>query len=119
MPGWAGSPPAADRSLARAEEKLSRLETTRETVAEILGAERPIARGGAEAAAVDGDRHQIELTQAEAARREAEIRLVIDLVHVLEYLWAAAWCFHTAGDPAAEDWVAVQALAVLAGRPGR
>jgi hypothetical protein len=65
---------------------------------------------------VDGDRHQIELVQAEAARRNAEIHLVIDLVHVLEYIWTAAWCFHTPGDPAAEDWVAVQALAVLAGR---
>ncbi len=39
--------------LARAEERLSRLEITRETVAEILGAERPIAGGGVEAAAVD------------------------------------------------------------------
>ena len=65
---------------------------------------------------VDGDRHQIELIEAEAARRKAAIHLVIDLVHVLEHLWAAAWCFHTRDDPAAEDWVAVQALAVLAGR---
>jgi hypothetical protein len=64
----------------------------------------------------DGDRHQIELIEAEAARRKAEIRLVLDLVHVLEHLWAAAWCFHARDDPAAEDWVAVQALAVLAGR---
>jgi hypothetical protein len=64
----------------------------------------------------DGDRHQIELTEAEAARRKAEVHLVLDLVHVLEYLWAAAWCFHARDDPAAEDWVAVQALAVLAGR---
>ena len=65
---------------------------------------------------VDGDRHQIELIQAEAARRKAEVHLVLDLVHVLQYLWAAAWCFHARDDPAAEDWVAVQALAVLAGR---
>lgn len=64
----------------------------------------------------DGDRHQIELIQAEATRRKAAIHLVIDLVHVLEYLWTAAWCFHARDDPAAEDWVAVQALAVLAGR---
>ncbi len=27
----------------------------------------------------------------------------------------AAWSFHEAGDPAAEDWAAVKALAVLAG----
>ena len=65
---------------------------------------------------VDGDRHQIELIQAEAARRKAAIRVVLDLVHVLEHLWAAAWCFHARDDPAAENWVAVQALAVLAGR---
>jgi hypothetical protein len=64
----------------------------------------------------DGNRHQIELIQAEAARRKVTVRLVLDLVHVLEYLWAAAWCFHTGGDPAAEDWVGMQALAVLAGR---
>ena len=44
---------------------------------------------------VDGDRHQIELIEAEAARRKTAIHLVIDLVHVLEHLWAAAWCFHT------------------------
>jgi hypothetical protein len=64
----------------------------------------------------DGDRHQIRLIKAEAARRKAEVHLVLDLVHLLEYLWAAAWCFHARDDPAAEDWVAAQALAVLAGR---
>ena len=30
-----------------------------------------------------GDRHQIELIEAEAARRKAEVHLVLDLVHVL------------------------------------
>ena len=41
--------------------------------------------------------------------------MVIDLIHVLEYIWKAAWSLHEAGDPAAEDWVAARALAVLAG----
>jgi hypothetical protein len=67
---------------------------------------------------VDGDRHQIELIEAEAARRKATVHLVIDLVHVLEYIWAAAWSFHAKDDPAAEDWVAGKALAVLRGRAG-
>ena len=44
---------------------------------------------------------------------------MIDIIHVLEYLWKAAWSLHAAGDPAAEDWVAVKALAVLAGGSGR
>jgi hypothetical protein len=39
---------------------------------------------------------------------------VIDPIRVLEYLWKAAWSLHPAGDPAAEDWVAVKALAILA-----
>src|SRR5579864_751747 len=47
------------------------------------------------------------------------IRILIDLIHVLEYLWKAAWSLHAAGDPAAGDWVAVKALAVLAGDSAR
>jgi hypothetical protein len=68
---------------------------------------------------VDGDCHQIELAKAEAARRKVAIHIVIDLVHVLEYIWAAAWSFHAKDDPAAEDWVAEKALAVLRGRAGQ
>jgi hypothetical protein len=64
----------------------------------------------------DGDRQQTGLVEAEAARRKTAVHLVTGLVHVLEYLWAAAWCFHARDDAAAEDWVAVQALAVLADR---
>ncbi|HEY8692144.1 MAG TPA: ISKra4 family transposase, partial [Chloroflexota bacterium] len=41
--------------------------------------------------------------------------IVIDFIHVLEYLWKAAWCFYAEGDPAAEPWVRRHASAVLAG----
>ena len=68
---------------------------------------------------VDGAEHQLGLIRAEAARRGAEIHVVIDLIHVLEYIWKAAWSLHDAGDPAAEDWVAARALAVLAGHSAR
>ena len=64
---------------------------------------------------VDGAEHQLALVRAEAARRGATIHIIIDIIHVLEYIWGAAWSLHAAGDPAAEDWVAVKALAVLAG----
>jgi hypothetical protein len=64
---------------------------------------------------VDGARHQLDLITAEAARRNVTVHIVLDLVHVLEYLWKAAWCFHSPGDPAAADWVAARALQVLAG----
>ena len=68
---------------------------------------------------VDGAEHQLDLIRAEAARRGVAIHIVIDLIHVLEYLWKAAWSLHLAADPAAEDWVAVKALAVLAGDSAR
>jgi hypothetical protein len=68
---------------------------------------------------VDGAGHQLDLIRAEAARRGATIHIIIDIIHVLEYLWGAAWSFHDAGDPAAEDWVAARALAVLAGDSDR
>ena len=44
---------------------------------------------------------------------------MIDLIHVLEYIWKAAWCLHPAGNAAAEDWGAIKALAVLAGDSAR
>jgi len=67
-------------------------------------------------ALVDGNNHQIDRINAEAKAREVDVALVVDFVHVLEYLWKAAWCFHPEGDPAAEAWVRRQANAVLAGR---
>jgi hypothetical protein len=69
-------------------------------------------------ALVDGDRHQISLIQDQAAARGVTITILIDLIHVLEYLWKAAWCFHQPRDPAAEDWVTAQALDILHGRAG-
>jgi hypothetical protein len=64
---------------------------------------------------VDGARHQLDLIRAEAARRGVHIHILVDLIHVLEYLWKAAWCFHHDADPAAEPWVAAHALKLLAG----
>ncbi|MCK2214331.1 ISKra4 family transposase [Actinomadura sp. ATCC 31491] len=67
---------------------------------------------------VDGARHQLDLIAAEAARRGIGVHVVIDFVHVLEKLWAAAWSLHPPAAPAAEDWVAGHALALLAGHTG-
>ena len=67
---------------------------------------------------VDGDRHQIARVCAEAKRRSMsrEVTLVVDFIHVLEYLWDAAWCFFAEGDKEAERWVTERAFAVLQGR---
>jgi hypothetical protein len=66
-------------------------------------------------ALVDGNNHQIDRITAEATAREAPVAIIVDFVHVLEYLWKAAWCFHAEGDPAAELWVRRHAQQILAG----
>jgi hypothetical protein len=69
-------------------------------------------------ALVDGDNYQLGLVQAAAAARGITLAIVIDFIHVLEYLWKAAWCFHPPRDPAMEDWVTAQGLDILHGRTG-
>lgn len=66
-------------------------------------------------ALVDGNNHQIDLIEAEARRRRVPVTIVVDFIHVLEYLWKAAWSLHDEGDPAAETWVHGKAMAVLQG----
>jgi hypothetical protein len=67
-------------------------------------------------ALVDGNRHQIDVITAESAARDVKVTILIDFIHVIEYLWKAAWCFHPARDPAAEDWVTAHGLDILHGR---
>ena len=70
-------------------------------------------------ALVDGNNDQIRHLQAEACQRPIDLTLFIDFIHVLEYLWRAAWCFFAAGDPQAEIWVLAQGLAILSGQSSR
>ena len=69
-------------------------------------------------ALVDGNNHQIDRIRAEAKRRKVRVTIVIDLVHVMEYVWDAAWSFYKEGDPAAERWVHEKTLAILEGKAG-
>jgi hypothetical protein len=67
-------------------------------------------------ALVDGDNYQLGLFQAQAAARGITLAILVDFIHVLEYLWKVAWCFHAPRDPAMEDWVTAQGLDILHGR---
>jgi len=67
-------------------------------------------------AMVDGNNHQIDRIRAEAEVRGIDISILVDWVHVLEYIWASAWSFFDEGEPAADDWVHDKAIDVLNGR---
>lgn len=49
----------------------------------------------------------------------AEVHVFVDLIHVAEYLWDAAWCFYEEGDRDAELWVVEKMRALLEGRSSR
>jgi hypothetical protein len=42
---------------------------------------------------VDGAEHQLGLIRAEAARRGVTIHVIIDIIHLLEYIWGAGFLF--------------------------
>jgi hypothetical protein len=44
-------------------------------------------------ALVDGNAHQIDRIRAEADARDVPVTIVVDFVHVIEYVWKAAWCW--------------------------
>lgn len=69
-------------------------------------------------ALVDGNNHQIDRIEREAKSRQVKVTILVDLIHVIEYLWSAAWCFYREGDPAVETWVHEKATAILKGRSG-
>lgn len=89
-----------------------------ETIAVLFGqaGRRDPARARTWIALADGDNHQIRLIQDQAAARGVTVTILIDFVHVQEYLWKAAWCFHRPRDPAIEAWVTACELDILHGR---
>jgi len=69
--------------------------------------------------AVDGAEHQMALIRRLVKRHGVTVTIVLDLVHVLEYLWEASHCFFKVGSDAAEEWVSAKALEVLRGNAGQ
>ena len=64
---------------------------------------------------VDGNEKQLALVRSVARKHEVRVTVVLDLIHVLEYLWKAAHCFHPAGSSEAEQWVMSRLLMLLDG----
>ena len=64
---------------------------------------------------VHGDKDQLRAVRAEARRVGVQPTVVVDVIHVIEYLWKAAWCLHEKADPAAEKWVTERLRRVLEG----
>jgi hypothetical protein len=68
---------------------------------------------------LDGNADQLALVQAAAKRHKRSVTIVLDVIHVLEYLWKAAYAFHAEGTKDAEDWVTEKLLWLLCGDAGQ
>ncbi len=68
---------------------------------------------------IDGLPHQIALINKVKKRMKLNATIVMDFIHVLEYLWKAAWCFFEKGDNAVEDWIGERAIKILNGQCGQ
>ncbi|MBA3458720.1 MAG: ISKra4 family transposase [Deltaproteobacteria bacterium] len=67
---------------------------------------------------VDGNRDQLERIKRAARATGVKVTIVLDIVHVLEYLWRAAYAFHADGTKDAQTWVECRLIALLGGRSG-
>jgi hypothetical protein len=66
---------------------------------------------------VDGQPQQIKNIKSCIKRYQmAETVLILDVIHVIEYLWKAAYCFYLEGSPEAEEWVRERILRILEGK---
>jgi hypothetical protein len=66
---------------------------------------------------IDGQPQQLKNILKSVEQYDAERTiLILDFIHVLEYLWKAAYVFHQEGSEEAEDWVSQRALQTLKGK---
>jgi len=68
---------------------------------------------------VDGNADQLGRVRSAAKRLGVTVTIVLDIIHVLEYLWKAAYVFHHEGSPEAEAWVTERLLWLLCGDVGQ
>jgi hypothetical protein len=67
----------------------------------------------------DGNELQLGVSLMAAEHYQVKLTIILDLIHVMEYLWRAAGVFCKEGDNRAELWISERLLAILEGRtPG-
>jgi hypothetical protein len=66
---------------------------------------------------LDGDEKQIEYVEAEARKRQVDITVVLDLIHVIHYLWTIALLLCGGVHKEADAWVGHILVQVLTRHP--
>jgi hypothetical protein len=69
-------------------------------------------------ALVDGNWDQIRILKKIARKNGLHLTIIVDLIHVIEYLWKAGRVFHPASGPELESWVEHRLFEILKGKAG-
>ena len=64
-------------------------------------------------ALVDGNKTQIRLLEKKAKEEKVKVTIIVDIIHVLEYLWKAAYA---SGTQEAQNWVSDKLFRILQGK---
>lgn len=67
-------------------------------------------------ALVDGNKKQLSLLTQFARQKQIKLTIILDIIHVIEYLWKAAFVFHDQTSKQAEAWVNKRLLMILSGK---
>ena len=70
-------------------------------------------------ALVDGAETQLDLVEASAAAYGVDVTVVLDIIHVAEYVWKAAHVFHREGSPELECWAWTRVWSILEGKASK
>lgn len=69
-------------------------------------------------ALVDGNKPQIRILRRIAKHRGIDLPIIVDVIHVIEYLWDAGRVFHPKDGAELEKWVQTRLLEILRGNAG-
>ncbi|NOR66280.1 MAG: ISKra4 family transposase [Woeseiaceae bacterium] len=69
-------------------------------------------------ALVDGNEPQIRYLKRMAKKKGHDLTIIVDIVHVIEYLWSAGRVFHQKSGSELENWIRHRILEVLRGKAG-
>ena len=65
---------------------------------------------------VDGAEPQLDLVEAGAAAYGVDVTVILDIIHVIEYVWKAGHVFHREGSPELAHWAWTRVRSILEGK---
>ena len=68
---------------------------------------------------VDGAETQLDMVEASAAAYGVDVTVILDIIHVVEYVWKAAHVFHREQSPELGCWVWTRVRSILEGKSSK